>query len=184
MQIEFQLTFEDYRAAWKASASPLWSKRRVNGWAIFLFMSLAIWIFAITCLGNDDMRGKVMPWTPLFVAVYGLLAFGIRRFEIMRQLRRTADRQSSQRWEFTDSGVRADLGHSRSELDWPAFHRFLDGPAVFLLYISEYSYLVVPKRAFADAPQVQEFAEILRQHIQPHTQAFPVITPAEAGKAQ
>ncbi len=58
---------------------------------------------------------------------------------------------------------------------WPAFSRFAESRSVFVLYLSEYSFHMVPKRALGDDKQIAAFRWFLQQHISVPTRAFPVV---------
>jgi len=62
---------------------------------------------------------------------------------------------------------------SRTEYDWPAFVRSAETKNLFLLYLSNFSFLMLPKRAFPD----EEHLEAMRaptRGIGPAPSAFPV----------
>jgi len=183
MQIEFQNTFEDFWKAWRAHRRLNWSTERKVGWVFFIFTALCVWFFAIAMQWQDQPRNFFSFWTPLFIGAYFLLALGVRNYQEKRVWRRTGERQVQQRWAISDAGIKRDWGHARSESSWSAIHRYRDEPTLFLLYKSEDSYLVVPKRAFSDPAQLAQFTELLHRHIHGRTQGFPVIAKAEAGKS-
>jgi hypothetical protein len=67
---------------------------------------------------------------------------------------------------------------SRHEYQWASFVTYSEGANVFVLSISALSYQAIPKRAFADASQVEAFRALLRSRMvdaDATTQGFDVL---------
>jgi hypothetical protein len=62
---------------------------------------------------------------------------------------------------------------SRVEFKWPAFVRFSETKNLFLLYNSDFSFLMIPKRAFPDQEHLEAMRALART-ITPAPAAFPV----------
>jgi hypothetical protein len=75
----------------------------------------------------------------------------------------------------TDDGITIAEPLSRHELKWFAFARVIETQNLFLLYLTEYSFHMVPKRAFADPTQIDEFRAMIENRITRRPTAFPVL---------
>ena len=62
----------------------------------------------------------------------------------------------------------------RLEAKWLAFARVIETQNLFVLYVGEHAFHMVPKRAFADAAHVDEFRGALHDRITHRPAAFPV----------
>jgi len=75
----------------------------------------------------------------------------------------------------SDDGITIAEPLSRHELKWLAFDRVIETQNLFLLYVAEHLFHMVPKRAFADANQVEEFRAMIDNRITRRPTAFPVL---------
>jgi hypothetical protein len=75
----------------------------------------------------------------------------------------------------TDDGLTFSESLARHELKWFAFDRVGESQNLFLIYLSDHSFHMVPKRAFADASEVDEFRATLDNRITRRPTAFPVL---------
>jgi hypothetical protein len=189
MRIEFQNTLDDFRQAVKAHRRWRWNRKAVGGligWILFVVLALLLYTLEkrnSPGAGNaSQTQAPAMPlavWVPIFLVIWAFVYFGIRRQRYQRAWAGQPNEHVQKRWDVSDAGIVIDTGHSRSDLKWSTFRRYLEQPTLFMLYVSEFSFHMVPKRAFANDVQLAEFRDLLRQHIQPRTQCFPVIQPEE-----
>jgi hypothetical protein len=75
----------------------------------------------------------------------------------------------------------------RTTSQWQAFEGFRETPNLFVLYTSPLAFLIVPKRAFADAAQMDAFRGLALNRVGkssflPQAGGFPVL-PVEAQPA-
>jgi hypothetical protein len=182
MHIEFSSTFEDYKTA---QIAHLRNKRK--RWVQKLLLSI-FGAIGVACACAGLFAGPKLDWTApiiwltLFVILWPTFFF-LGRWQFRRGWKGQPSLELHQRWDISDAGIKTDNGTTSSEMKWTAFRSFLDQPTLFMLYPSEFSFHMVPKRAFADDAQVEEFRDLLHGHIQPQTQAFPVIPSAKAEQA-
>jgi len=184
MHIEFQNTNEEL---WAAHAAHRSSGRRFFGdakgiFAWVLFVGLAIMLFILLRRPTSSAVAQPAPqssgpdlglWLSVaFLVLFcSFVVFIIVWVRFKRARKDQPNEQPHQKWDLADSGVIIDLGTSRTQMQWGAFCRSLEASTVFLLYATQYSYHVVPKRAFASAEQTAEFADLVHRHIQPRRQA-------------
>lgn len=186
MQIEFQNTFEDYKTAVKAHVrSKRWIGNRLRAVISVFALAFAIWgsYKWYVCSQGEQLRNDpVVALLPrMFIATLtGSIGIGwfAQSIQLRRLWRREPRLEVLQRWEISDHIVKIDCGYSRSDVAWMAFSKYLEQPTIFMLYYAKDHFYMVPKRAFAGGGQVVEFRELLRRHVQPQTQGFPVIGPA------
>jgi hypothetical protein len=66
---------------------------------------------------------------------------------------------------------------------WPAFARSMETPALFVLYVGDQTFVMVPKRAFKSAQGMEQFRAMIDHYVQGRTRAFPVM-PLSPGNQQ
>ena len=64
---------------------------------------------------------------------------------------------------------------ARLEAKWLAFDRVIETQNLFVLYVSEHAFHMIPKRAFADAAQLDVFRAAIDDRITHRPAAFPVM---------
>jgi hypothetical protein len=135
-------------------------------------------------LSMGDFLPAIVPWVGMF-----LLLVVVTKFAGERQLRKTWDAQPSlhrpQTVELSDDGVMFADPLSRQECRWSYFPGFKETANLFVLYVSPFSFRIVPKRAFAAPGELDRFRGYLLNHVgsgqfleQPS--AFPVLPVAAA----
>jgi hypothetical protein len=85
--------------------------------------------------------------------------------------------------EATADRLRVETAVSRHEYQWASFVTYSEGPNLFVLSLSALSYQAIPKRAFADASQVEAFRALLRARMvdaDGRSQGFDVLPAAPA----
>jgi hypothetical protein len=133
--------------------------------------------------GWVDMLVPFIPW---------LLVFGFLWFFVFRRLtRRMYMAQPSlmrpKTLELSDDEATVSDELSRLTYKWPAFVRFIETRNLFLMYVSEVMFHIVPKRAFDSQCELDEFRQKLREWADARSQGFPVLpaistTTATAGR--
>jgi hypothetical protein len=189
MEFDCQNQLEDYRLANRAHRRAKWNRKRaagVIGWVACIVLSVMLYLLlkknTVPVAGQPLVSTptfSVGAWAIVFFLIWPLIFLYLRGKQYDRAWAGQPNEHLLKHWQVNDAGVVVDSGHSRSEIGWPAFRRYLETPALFMLYVSEFSFHMIPKRAFADEAQIEEFRDLLRRHIQPQTQAFPVIAPVE-----
>jgi hypothetical protein len=75
----------------------------------------------------------------------------------------------------TDYGLRLTNPFSVQEVQWFGFKTFIESTNLLVSITSDYLILIIPKRAFADESQLNEFRQILVNNITNRPVAFPVV---------
>jgi len=138
-------------------------------------------------LSDPDLLIPLIPWA-LLVAVL-LLASAVQQrrglyklWEIQPPLGRPHQA------DFSDYGVIVSDAYVRTTSQWQAFEGLRETPNLFVLYTSPLAFLIVPKRAFADAAQMDAFRGLALNRVGkgsflPQQGGFPVL-PVLAVEAQ
>jgi len=124
----------------------------------------------------------VLPWFLLFIAFKTLLRRG--GVGVRRMWTGQPHLHRPKRIEIAEPGVVVSDGVSRLEELWPAFSHARETKNLFLLYVSDYSFHMVPKRAFATTADTDAFREMVRRMVVERPgPAFPVLpaSPAHRG---
>jgi hypothetical protein len=70
--------------------------------------------------------------------------------------------------EISDQGIHFTTPFSEGLLKWNGFVRFLESKEIFMLFIAQWNFVVLPKRAFAPG-EADEFRTLLQRNIVPAT---------------
>jgi hypothetical protein len=128
---------------------------------------------------DPDLLIPLIPWA--FLVAVTLLAAAVQQWrglyklwEIQPPLRRPHQA------DFSDYGVIVSDAYVRTTSQWQAFEGFRETPNLFVLYTSPLAFLIVPKRAFADAAQMDAFRGLALNRVGkssflPRQGGFPVL---------
>jgi hypothetical protein len=118
----------------------------------------------------------VVLWAGLFVAAF--VFFFVRA---LRDARKRFEREPAahrlQTVEITEGGLSQSTHASSTQYKWEAFIRQLETPNLFVLYVTEVTFLLLPKRAFAGQDEINAFRELVAGVVNPPGRAFPVLPP-------
>lgn len=117
-------------------------------------------------VSEDGSLLALLPWLILFLFIW--VAF----FRFLRGVtRRNWDAQPHlrlpQTLELTPQGLRFDDGLCAHDYRWAGFAKWREGGGLFLLYVSDVGFHMVPKRAMAGPKEVDQFRYLLWQHVRP-----------------
>ena len=137
-------------------------------------------------ISDPDLLIPLIPWA--FLVAIMLLAAAVQQ---LRGFYKLWEAQSPLRRphqvEFYDYGVIVSNAYVRTTSQWQAFEGFRETPNLFVLYTSPLAFLIVPKRAFPDAAQIDAFRGLALNRVGkgsflPQHGGFPVL-PVEAQPA-
>jgi hypothetical protein len=125
---------------------------------------------------------NVLPWFTMFIAVW------IYIFRYLRtMLPRLWDAQPHLRLPNTvtahDDGLRVEDANATHDYRWPAFVKFRESDRLFLLYVSQVSFIMIPKRAMPEPGNVEAFRQLLERNVAgdgPVPARFPLHEPVPA----
>jgi hypothetical protein len=197
MRVEFQLTYNEYLEALllarkrllrdikKQSRRDLWI-----GMAVFLVIVLLGLNRVLDWLlpSSNPALAALLPWQDalrpyfyflvlIWMAVFGLTLLARRRLRIINRLSWEGRPQLHQirTVELTDAGVIVSDRFARTEYHWSLFRRLEETPNTFLLYTSEMTFEIVPKRALQLSGELDRFRALMQAKLEPQSTAFPVL---------
>jgi magnesium-transporting ATPase (P-type) len=200
IRLEFQYTWDELREAQKAHANKRTrggaGGRRSGGllgWLMFILLAILLFIIQFNKRGRSAVQPsnpapapqswadwyeyyKVVLWAGLFVAAF--VFFFVRA---LRDARKRFEREPAahrlQTVEITEGGLSQSTHASSTQYKWEAFIRQLETPNLFVLYVTEVTFLLLPKRAFAGQDEINAFRELVAGVVNPPGRAFPVLPP-------
>jgi hypothetical protein len=185
MQIQFTLTFDDYREANGAVI-----RSRKNRWlarfgviSLLLLIALLLVVIVVVTIANRQTGQSVWPelkqeWPFLALAAYLMfVALTSPRRALRRGWRAQPNLQLGRRIEVGETSLVIDDSQTRMEFKWNAFLRHVESPNLFVLLPNEMMLVMIPKRALGGDAQVAEFRRLLDERVaRPTVPGFPVTT--------
>ena len=128
--------------------------------------------------GEGSGWSELLPWVMVFLIIW------VTVFLILRRTgRRLWEAQPNMALptaaEATTQGLRIEDAHSTRQYKWSAFTKWRESDALFMLYLSDVTFQLIPKRALATPGQVEEFRRLLEQNVpsvDPQPRGFVVAT--------
>jgi hypothetical protein len=197
MRVEFQLTYDEYlealvfarkgllRQVRKRSRRDLWIGTAV--FAVFVFFALdriVNWLIPTPNPGmvamqswQDTVRPYIYSLFMIWLVLFGFILLQRRRLRIINQLSWEGRPQLHQirRIELTDAGVIATDQFATTNYRWSLFRRLEETPNTFLLYISEMTYEIIPRRVLQPSGELDRFRALMQAKLEPQSMAFPVL---------
>ncbi|MFN7926519.1 MAG: YcxB family protein [Blastocatellia bacterium] len=90
-----------------------------------------------------------------------------RQWRLKARWKRKLILQAEHRATFSPDGIHYVMDHVESELDWRYFLRWAETNEGFLLIRAEDVFSLIPKRAFANQAQAEEFRRLLISKLRP-----------------
>jgi hypothetical protein len=159
IQAHYQLTLTDYREAWE----PHFAKRRgrLPLWVVAVFAL----VMAILLSARSDLFGALFSgWLSGFFTAMAVLLL----FASFLQSRNVATVWTGnpflarpQTATATPDAFELQTEYSHNRIFWQAYTRWDETTNLFLLYLSEPTFHVVPKRAFTTPEQLNQFRALL-----------------------
>jgi hypothetical protein len=158
MPTTFTIDEKDYRAALQLHQRPL----RFWRWAANALLLLAVVLFFARSAGGNWEFFTYLICPALVVS--GLLLLLLRAIlpsKVTRSFRQMKELQGPQTVEVMADGLHGATALGTITRPWSYFHHWIEDDRLFLLYLNELQFIVLPKRAFTD-PAV---LAALRQHL-------------------
>jgi len=105
-------------------------------------------------------------WAMLAAGIYliGFFAIGIP-YKVRRTYRQRKDLQRPCAFLPSESGLGVETEGSRGVKPWSDYLKWKEGKSVFLLYMSDHMYQVIPKHFFSSPDEVNSFRNLLEQKV-------------------
>jgi YcxB-like protein len=164
MEVNYQLTVDDYRRAIKASRNRnsflRWSYRLSQG-IVILALGVGVTLFAI-----EPHNRAIQNLAPLYVILmFWILWFlGTPYLSARSQFRASPSTKTPINFTFTDEGLHFRSKLADSKVDWSAYVNWVEEKAIFAVFPHPRIFIVIPKRAFS-ADQLIEFRELLCEKV-------------------
>jgi hypothetical protein len=163
--IEGTFTERDLREAGWTNLRP----RRWLGIVGMLIIAAFCWTLWLAFFGSDFHDPTWIRWVMLAVAVY-LPAFFVIGFplRVRRTYRQRKDLQRSCKYLPSDAGLGFETEGAQGIKSWGDFVKWKEGKSVFLLYMSDQMFQVVPKRFFSSTDEVNAFRHLVAAKVARH----------------
>jgi hypothetical protein len=129
-----------------------------------LLIALAMWAlwFAFFDLSEHHWGG----WLLLTCIAVLLLQFLVYApYNLRRQYSQRKDLQRELAFVTSDAGLSIQTDHGAMSTPWQDYLKWKEGRTLFLLYLSDAMFQIVPKRFFASASDVDAFRDTLRSRV-------------------
>lgn len=163
LAVRFRMSPEEYLGAQRvfcryfASAYARFNYRYPVPVGILLLVDAAL-VFAL--LANI--------WLCLFLAVFGayliLWKTIVGPWRLKRQFSKSAELTNDQTLAFAEKEIAIQTLHSRGEIEWGRFARFIETDALFVVFGKPRTLLIVPKRVFS-AGEIDRFRDLLKRKL-------------------
>jgi hypothetical protein len=190
-RLEFQYTFDDLREANAAHARRRAGRAPLFLWAFFILLAVAFFLILQSHERGVGPRApkrppsslvdlldhyKVLVWAVLFVMSWVFISYWNKR-QMLKRFDAEPTIHQVQRVDITNDGLTHSSLVSSTTYKWDAFVRHAESPNLFLLYLNDTTFDLIPKRAFRDAADADAFRDFLARTINPPRRAFPVLPP-------
>ena len=166
MQITYELSFDDYRAAQLLHAKrSLWRRlMRILTHAIVPICGACFLVLAITLIGDKGSLDSML--IMLTCGSYLILCPFYLNWRLKRVFKRTRRQKNECNTTLSEERLLLDAGNMKSEIDWTAVLFFSENSKIFMLYIAQANFIAIPKRVCTEA-QIEELRSLFRRKIKP-----------------
>lgn len=127
---------------------------------------LFFWALWHDFFGSRSLEAEWVRWLMLGVPVYFFWSFAVSLpRKIRKSYRQRKDLQKPCFYTPTDTSLRAETEGAAAVKPWTDYLKWKAGKSVFLLYMSDDMYQIVPKHFFASDDDLVKFTELLREKI-------------------
>jgi hypothetical protein len=153
--------------------------RAIAAWILFFALLGALYLLSriapqspSASSANAQAAGRELPFVAILCLTFApamitLILFAVlaRRLQIKQYTDGQPQLFDPKTFEFDHAGVVITSETTENRLRWPAIVKFTESDHLFLLYISEVMFHMVPKRALAEAGQLEAFVAALTMHV-------------------
>jgi hypothetical protein len=168
MQLHFQLTFDDYRAAQRLHARrSIWS-RFVRVLTRYVYPVIGFLFLALSFSLVRDRSSNESVSTMIICGIVLLCCPIYLHFQLKRCYKRTRTASEGCHLALEEQSIQVEGEFSKGELSWKAILSFREGAEVFLLYLAPAKFIPIPKRVCSQE-QIGELRNLLLSKVQPAT---------------
>jgi hypothetical protein len=169
MQISYELSFDDYRAAQLLHIKRrLWLRFiRVLTHILFPICGVCFLLLSVTLIGGRAsfnfmlimiVCGSYLALLPLYL-----------NWRLKSCYKRTRTAKDECKATISEDGISLDAGIMKSDVDWAAVQFFREDKKIFMLYIAQAKFIAIPKRVCTDS-QIEELRSLFQRQIKPSTE--------------
>ena len=164
IELEGRLEPRDYVRAQYLTMRP----RRIFVIAGLVVLAAFSWALWYSFFGGGASKRGIIDYLMLAAAAYLIFNFSVYvPWRARKTFRQQKSMQREIRWRFADTGVSIELEQSHGEVPWSDFLKWKENDHLFLLYVSDPLFYMLPKRLFESAGDVDGLREMLRSYIGP-----------------
>jgi hypothetical protein len=162
MTLDIQSELADLRGAILVTPS-FWARNFVRWILGLVIIGGVFWMQQPDRLSGQEKISAILPSVALFAAALVAMAF-FRFFNGVGQIWKNNPALRRARQIQIDETCLRDIDiHSTTIYDWPTMSRLRETRLLFVLFTTQSEFLVLPKRCFAEAGQVNEFRALARR---------------------
>jgi hypothetical protein len=161
MLIEYRLQFEEYVEAVQTHCrSSNHLVRWIFGLGIILY-GLCLCIFVLVGL-RAIILGILFLLIGILIIVFG---FPPSKFFLKHQWKKIPELNDIVSFDFNLDEITWKNTHSQGTTNWSLYKKYIESKTLFLLYQQTNLFVIIPKRAFVDEAQLNQFREILQEKV-------------------
>ena len=166
MKVEYRMSLEDYIEINQAHLKhQKWLYLLL--WIFSIFLVLTALLYLILSFFQQDFSFiQAIFFIILGIFIHPDLNFGRRRM-LVSTWKSHRGMQEPMTLEALEDGIVIESTLFKSHLKWGMYIKWLETKNLFILYQSAQSFNVVPKRAFIQDEDINEFRALLQENIQP-----------------
>jgi hypothetical protein len=131
-----------------------------------VLLAAFLWAGWVSFFGEGRPAGNWGRWVIPAVIAYFALIFGVwSPYQITRNFKQRKDLQREVSFGLSDSGIEMATTDFHGVKSWGDYLRWKEGKKVFLLYLSDNMYQVVPKRFFPSEAEISDFRALLKRMV-------------------
>lgn len=161
MLIEYRLQFEEYVEAVQAHCR---SSNQLVRWILgvgMILYGLGLYIFVLVGL-RAIIVGILFLLIGLLTIVFG---FPPSKFFLKHQWKKIPDLHDIVSFDFNLEEITWKNTHSQGTTNWSVYKKYIESKNLFLLYQQTNLFVIIPKKAFVDEEQLNQFREILQEKV-------------------
>ncbi len=140
--------------------------RRSFAVAGVLLFALTIFVMVASFVGHHQSLADPTAWIlPGLLAYLAFTAFVWVPIKVRRSFFQRKDLQHEISMTVTSAGIEARTEQGYSVKPWSDYLKWKEGKGVFLLYLSDHLFQIVPKHFFAARGDIDAFRDLIRQSI-------------------
>ena len=168
MQIQFQLSLDDYLAAQRLHAKRSFWSRLVRVLTRYIYPAIGLVFLALSSLFIFDKASMESSSTMLICGIILVFYPIYLHFWLRRCYKRTRSGNDGCQLIFDEGRISVEGQYSKGEMEWKAIHYFREDKSVFLLYLAPAKFIAIPKRVCTEE-KITELRSLLSRQVKPTT---------------